>query len=175
MPCPSATRRVPAPNYGPNGGGVAGCAGRFDCRSALRDYTWQRPQPTDRASSPAWSARPSCGPGGRPNNRYNDQVMELTTGSRWKSAVCATEVIIVRAVDSSHTLECGGAKMVPIGARAAGGTPNPALSAGTLLGKRYSNDESGLEVLCTKAGIGTLALDGVVLEVKTPKPLPSSD
>jgi hypothetical protein len=101
--------------------------------------------------------------------------MELTAGSRWRSAVCETEVIVVRPSDVPRVLGCGGADMVPADSAPSGGTPAPDLAAGTLLGKRYADETSGLEVLCTKAGAGTLTLDGQPLEVKSPKPLPSSD
>ena len=36
----------------------------------------------------------------------------------------------------------------------------PAYAEGTLLGKRYADAEVGLELLCTKAGKGTLSLGG---------------
>jgi hypothetical protein len=65
--------------------------------------------------------------------------------------------------------------MIPVDTASAGDSLDPALAGGTLLGKRYADEASGLEVLCTKAGAGTLTLDGVPLEVKSPKPLPSSD
>ena len=65
--------------------------------------------------------------------------------------------------------------MVPLDGEAATGTPDPSLSNGTLLGKRYADEASGLEVLCTKAGVGSLTLDGSILDVKSAKPLPSSD
>jgi len=45
----------------------------------------------------------------------------------------------------------------------------------TRLGKRYEDADTGLEVLCTKAGKGSLSLNGRALPVKAPKPLPSSD
>ena len=41
--------------------------------------------------------------------------------------------------------------------------------------KRYSNEEIGLEVLCTKAGTGTLTVNGAPLLPKEAKPLPASD
>ena len=65
--------------------------------------------------------------------------------------------------------------MVPLDLLIEGGSPDPSLSGGTLLGKRYADEASGLELLCTKAGVGTLTLDGSVLDVKSAKPLPSSD
>jgi hypothetical protein len=101
--------------------------------------------------------------------------MELVSGSRWKSAVCETEVIVVRPADGPRTLQCGGADMVPVDAPTNGGAIDPALAGGTLLGKRYGDDTDGPELLCTKAGAGTLTLDGVVLPVKGAKALPSSD
>jgi len=43
------------------------------------------------------------------------------------------------------------------------------------LGKRYSDESLGLELLCTKAGPGPLAVNGNELTIKDAKPLPSSD
>ncbi|MFH1169267.1 MAG: hypothetical protein V1691_01095 [Chloroflexota bacterium] len=43
------------------------------------------------------------------------------------------------------------------------------------LGKRYKCSECGTEVLCTKAGEGTVACDGKEMENQEPRPLPSSD
>ncbi len=101
--------------------------------------------------------------------------MELTAGSRWRSSVSETEVVVVRPAEGHHQLGCGGAAMVPVGTEAVGGTVDPALAEPTLLGKRYEDDVSGLEVLCSKAGDGALTIDGRVLAVKSAKPLPSSD
>jgi hypothetical protein len=47
--------------------------------------------------------------------------------------------------------------------------------AGTQLGKRYAEESMGLELLCTKAGAGRLACNGKDLEIRSAKPLPSSD
>jgi hypothetical protein len=52
---------------------------------------------------------------------------------------------------------------------------DPSQSAGTQLGKRYCDDDEDLEVLCTKPGEGTLSLAGQALNLKSAKPLPSSD
>jgi hypothetical protein len=101
--------------------------------------------------------------------------MELTVGSRWKSTVCDTEVIVVRAVDGPVHLGCGGAGMASLETDVERGTLDPGLADGTLLGKRYSDEASGLELLCTKGGAGTLTLEGERLSIKTAKPLPSSD
>jgi hypothetical protein len=101
--------------------------------------------------------------------------MELTAGSRWQSVVSETEIVVVRPVEGDHRIGCGGADMVPVGADGRGGRIDPALSEPTLLGKRYEDEATGFEVLCSKGGEGTLTLDGKALVVKTAKPLPSSD
>ena len=43
------------------------------------------------------------------------------------------------------------------------------------LSRRFADPESGIEVLATKGGAGSLALDGQPLALKDAKPLPSSD
>jgi hypothetical protein len=102
--------------------------------------------------------------------------MELTAGSRWHSAVCDTEVVVVKAPSSDVSLECGGHPVVPLGEDApAGLTLDTAHSDGTLMGKRFADPDSGLEVLVTKPGAGSLALDGEPLPLKDAKPLPASD
>ena len=101
--------------------------------------------------------------------------MELKNGSRWQSSVCGTEVIVVRPPNASIRLECGGAEMAPHGTPRKGGTICVAGAAGSLVGKRYVDQQTGLELLCTKAGAGSLAIDGRALTIKQTKPLPSSD
>lgn len=43
------------------------------------------------------------------------------------------------------------------------------------LGKRYRCSVCGTEVLCTKAGEGTITCDDKPMQVQEPRPLPSSD
>ena len=99
---------------------------------------------------------------------------ELKPGSRWKSAVCTAEVIVVKAPGGEVDLRCGGA---PIGAPGteASGTPASDLAGGTQLGKRYVDADETIEVLCTKAGDGTLSIGETALGLKESKPLPASD
>jgi hypothetical protein len=102
--------------------------------------------------------------------------MDLKPGTRLKSAVCDTEVIVVRAPSEPVNLECGGHPLAPVGQDAPSGLSlDPEHSAGTPVGKRYAHEASGLELLCTKAGAGSLSIDGVALPLKDAKPLPSSD
>ena len=102
--------------------------------------------------------------------------MQLTPGSRWKSAVCSTEVVVVKAPKAEVTLECGGQAMIAhAAAQPEGQKPSDAFSAGTQPGKRFADEETGLEVLCTKGGQGSLAIDGRAITPKEAKKLPASD
>ena len=103
-------------------------------------------------------------------------MYQLKPGDRLKSAVCDTEVIVVRAPTEPVSVECVGAAMVRASEEPpAGSSLDPARSDGTLIGKRYESDAVGLEVLCTKAGEGSLAVNGELVPEKDAKPLPSSD
>ena len=106
--------------------------------------------------------------------------MELRPGSRLKSLVCETQVIVVRGPSEAQdiVLCCGGQPMVALEAEAGGEGPgglslDPDQADGTLLGKRYVYED--LEVLCTKAGKGSLSVGGERLPLKEAKPLPASD
>lgn len=107
--------------------------------------------------------------------------MKIKPGVRLRSVVCATEVIVVVAPDDDIPLECGGQPMDVIEAggrstdRAGEGQIEPPLVGGTLLGKRYVAEDLGLQLLCTKAGKGTLAVGGQPMGLQNSKPLPSSD
>ena len=102
--------------------------------------------------------------------------MELKPGSRWKSAVCDTEVVVVRATAGDISLECGGHPMMAhADAKPAGLTLSDAHAGGTQPGKRFADEVSGLEVLCTKGGKGSLAIGGRPIGAKEAKKLPASD
>jgi hypothetical protein len=102
--------------------------------------------------------------------------MTPKAGTRLKSAVSETEVIVVRPPTTDVDLRCGGVAMVELGADApAGATMDDAHRAGTLLGKRYVDEASGIELLCTKAGECSLSIGDTPLHLKEAKPLPSSD
>jgi len=101
----------------------------------------------------------------------------LKAGTRAKCAVCDTEVMVVRSVPNEVLLTCGGVEMISMdGAKVEAAhvaADSPAQMA--LVGKRYVNSADALELLCTKGGKGSLAIDGESLSVKQAKPLPSSD
>jgi hypothetical protein len=96
----------------------------------------------------------------------------MKPGTKLKSAVCDTEVMVIRGTGVAP--ECGGAPM----SETRSGEPkaiDPAFAAGTKIGKRYVDAAGTYELLCVKAGQGTLALGGIALQIKDAKPLPSSD
>jgi hypothetical protein len=96
----------------------------------------------------------------------------MKPGTKLKSAVDDTEVMVIRGTDA--VVECGGAPMAEE-KPAQLGTLNPDFAAGTMMGKRYVDAASTVELLCVKPGKGSLAINGTPLQVKDAKPLPSSD
>jgi len=103
-------------------------------------------------------------------------MMEITPGARLRSAVGATEVVVIKPPQGEGVLTCAGVPMVPRDDGAAPSSPADAAEGEpTIIGKRYSEESSGIEVLCSQAGDGPLAFGGVVLTVNAPKPLPASD
>jgi hypothetical protein len=102
--------------------------------------------------------------------------MQMKIGARYRSQVCDTQLIVVRALPGDVELTIGGHPAIDLAA-----DPEPGLAAepgsgeGTALGKRYTDAGGKLELLITKAGAGDLALDGEPLRLKEAKPLPASD
>ncbi|PBC47560.1 hypothetical protein [Rhodococcus sp. ACPA1] len=99
----------------------------------------------------------------------------MKPGTKLRSTVCNTTVVIVRPA-GELVIECGGQPMVDAADPADGtGQPAAGLADGTQVGKRYEDQSTGLEVLCVKAGVGSLTVDGRPLTLKSAKQLPSSD
>ena len=98
----------------------------------------------------------------------------LSAGKRLKSAVCATEIMVITAPDGEVELSCGGSPMVE-GDSVNGGSVDPDHADGTAIGKRYVNADGSLEVLCVKAGDGSLSSGDAALSVKDAKKLPKTD
>jgi len=100
----------------------------------------------------------------------------LKAGNRLKSAVCDTEVMVIRAEAEEILVNCGGVEMIGMEAqRMADARPMAPFTAGTLVGKRYVDAADRLELLCTKSGKGSLSVGDEPLVVKQAKALPSSD
>lgn len=99
----------------------------------------------------------------------------VKVGSRLACPDCPAEVVVTRAVEPSVALACSGSGLVELdGQRPQAGHASTAAEA-PQLGKRYVDDDAGLELLCTKAGAGELTCEGRPLSLKAAKPLPSSD
>jgi hypothetical protein len=103
--------------------------------------------------------------------------MKPRPGQLLASTVDSTTVIVVRAPDGEINLTCAGVEMWD--PRCDGASPageaDPALLTGTQMGKRYADERIGLELLCTKPGRGTIAVNGVPLAQCGAKLLPASD
>jgi hypothetical protein len=102
--------------------------------------------------------------------------MKLKPGTRLRSQVDATEVIVIRPPSGDVVVACGGHPMIDPKAE-----PEPGLSVtgdggGTQLGKRYTVDGAdSCELLVTKPGTSTLTVNGAPVVPKEAKPLPASD
>jgi hypothetical protein len=96
--------------------------------------------------------------------------LSMKPGTRLQSAACDCEVVVIRY--GGGTIGCGGAAMSEAGGEVA---LDAALAGGSLMGKRYVDAAGTVELLCVKAGKGSLTLDGTVLATKDAKPLPASD
>lgn len=96
----------------------------------------------------------------------------MKPGTKLKSTVCDTEVMVIKG--TGLVVECGGAPMADA-APAEKGSVDSNFAEGTKVGKRYVNADGSVELLCVKAGAGSLAIDGEILNTKDAKPLPSSD
>lgn len=99
----------------------------------------------------------------------------IKAGSRLKSQVCDTEVVVIKIGGGLDDLRAGGVPMAELGAEATSGNAlDPAHSGGTVMGKRYV-DDTGAEVLVTKAGAGSLSIGETPMTLKEANPLPASD
>lgn len=99
--------------------------------------------------------------------------MEIKAGMRLACPGSTVELVVVRPPSGPVEVACGGVPVVEAGSAPADA---PEITGeGPLVGKRYADEDSGLEVLCSKAGPGALTCDGREMPIKGAKPLPSSD
>jgi hypothetical protein len=102
--------------------------------------------------------------------------MTLKAGARLKSAVCDTQIMVLRVPAGDLHITCGGQPMLGMNDTPPDGSTLDQAQAGpTLTGKRYVDDAESMEFLCTKGGAGALSVNGTPLAVKQAKALPSSD
>ena len=101
-------------------------------------------------------------------------MASLTPGTRLKSTVCTTEIMVITAPAEGIDIMCGGEPMNSDG-QGNGGSAHQEHAAGSILGKRYTNEEGGLEILCVKGGEGSLWAGGSAMKVKVATKLPKTD
>jgi hypothetical protein len=101
--------------------------------------------------------------------------IELKAGLMLRSAVDACEVVVVKAPSEPVDLRCGGHPFIGMAAEVMPEDVEAGFDGGTQLGKRYADDDLGFELLCTKAGKGSISVGDTLLQVKGAKALPASD
>jgi hypothetical protein len=102
--------------------------------------------------------------------------VQTKPGARFRSVVCNAELIVVRPAKEIVDLRCGGHPVLVVDEQPpAGLSVKVGFDGGSAVGKRYVDEETGLEVLCTKPGTGALSVGETPLQLKQAKPLPSSD
>ena len=72
-------------------------------------------------------------------------------------------------------LRCGGHPFLLADAEVTPQSIEAGFDGGTQLGKRYADEDLGLEILCTKPGEGSISVGETILPTKGAKPLPASD
>jgi len=102
--------------------------------------------------------------------------IQYKVGTKLKSAVCDAQFILLRGPARAIDLRIGGAAALMDGqTKLEDAVLDPAWAAGSLTGKRYTDEAETIELLCTKGGAGSVSMDGLALGVKQAKQLPSSD
>lgn len=96
----------------------------------------------------------------------------ISVGARLYSQVCNGQFMVTKC-SGSEEVHCGGAPMSE--SEVSSGSPDSSFAGGSLIGKRYVNADGSLELLCVKAGEGSLSEGSEALNLKDAKPLPSSD
>ena len=92
--------------------------------------------------------------------------VQYKAGAKLASTVCDGQILVLRVPAVPVDLASAAGERTAI---------DPALSGGIQTGKRYTDEAETMEFLCTKAGAGTISVDGVALGIKAAKALPSSD
>ena len=84
--------------------------------------------------------------------------------------------MVVPASEDDVPLPCGGADMGAPGTEEADAAQvHPDHAVGIAMGKRYITEDETIEVLCVKAGDGSLAVNGQLMLQKDTKQLPKTD
>jgi hypothetical protein len=102
--------------------------------------------------------------------------VQYKVGTKLRSAVCDTQIILLRIPARPIDLRIGGVAPLTDGqAKPDGAVLDPAWAGGSITGKRYCDEAETIELLCTKGGEGGISMEGTGLGIKQAKQLPSSD
>lgn len=99
--------------------------------------------------------------------------MAIKVGSQLRSAATTLQVVVVRGSEEAGLLEAAGSEMN--GETAVNSAPNASAGEVIMVGKRYMDETSGIEVLVISTGPGPIRFNGRELLLKDSKPLPASD
>ena len=98
--------------------------------------------------------------------------MDIKVGSRLKCSLTGSEFMVVKIGDGA--LSNGGKNLIDAKENSEISSDDKITGPGNTLGKRYESN-SGIIVLCTKAGEGIVSCDNTPMTEVKPKRLPSSD
>ena len=101
-------------------------------------------------------------------------MVQIKAGTKLFSAVCDTQIMVLRVPADDLDVTCGGLPRQTQETTEKASMTDKA-GEGSLVGKRYVDEAETLEFLCTRGGEGNVSVNGVALEVKQAKRLPSSD
>ena len=102
--------------------------------------------------------------------------MELRAGQKLHSAVCEAQFVVVRAPGGDVDVAVGGTAALDHEPSADERAElDASIGDAPQMGKRYADEEVGIELLCSRPGAGAVTVNGAVLPLKGAKPLPSSD
>jgi hypothetical protein len=102
-------------------------------------------------------------------------AIRLKAGMRLWSVTDTCQVVVIRAPGVAVDLRCGGQPFELSEREASLLSIARDFDGGSQIGKRYSDEALGLEVLCTKSGEGAISVGEALLSVKGAKSLPASD
>jgi hypothetical protein len=95
----------------------------------------------------------------------------LKVGSHLRAPSTSCEVVVVRGTDDDGVVAAAGASMSTDAAAGESNPDGPVLA----MGKRYTDVDSGIELLVVKPGTGPLTFADRELNLKSAKALPASD
>ena len=101
-------------------------------------------------------------------------MVQIKAGTKLFSAVCDTQIMVLRVPADDLDVTCGGLPMQTEEA-AEKSSMSGGGGEGRRVGERCGDEAETIEFLCARGGEGNISVNGVALEIKQAKRLPSSD